>query len=221
MSYAAASPSTSAPFTPQSAGPSRAISLAVIHCTATPSGQWLGVQHPGVQRGAHTVPGRRVPPTECIDAWHALRGFARVPAARARFNPELAAIGYHYVIDLDGLVHTGRHPGEVGAHALGHNLGSLGICLVGGAEPQAAYSAAQWQALTHLVRSLVQRFGLVNVLGHLDLAPDADGSGTVEPSEWLKTCPGFAVREWVLRGMGPLPGHVLAAAPSVAEAPRA
>ncbi len=213
MSYAAASPSPSpnAPFRPQPAGPGRAIHLAVIHCSATPSGQWLGVQHPGVQRGAHTVPGRRVPPTECIDAWHALRGFARTPAARASFNPELAAIGYHYVIDLDGLVHTGRHLSEVGAHALGHNLGSLGICLVGGAEPLAAYTAAQWNALTHLVRSLVQRLALCNVLGHRDLAPH----------EWRKTCPGFAVREWVLRGMGPLPGHVLAAAPSVAEAPRA
>ena len=197
MFHAAASPATPAPLR---ADTTRVIDLVVIHCSATASGEWLGVR---------ASPARRVPPTEVIDAWHALRGFARTPEARARFNPELAAIGYHYVIDLDGLVLTGRHLDEVGAHVRGHNAASVGICLVGGAEPIAAYPTLQWLSLSTLVRGLVDRLGVRSVVGHRDLSPDIDGDGVVEPHEWLKTCPGFSVREWALHGMGPMLGHTL------------
>ena len=53
-----------------------------------------------------------------IDAWHRKRGFR--------------CIGYHFVIYLDGSVHEGRAIEEVGAHCLGHNANSIGICYIGG-----------------------------------------------------------------------------------------
>lgn len=208
MFSAAASPAAPSSLT---AGTARAIELVVIHCSATASGKWLGVR---------ASPARRIPPTEVIDAWHALRGFARAPEARERFNGELGSIGYHYVIDLDGAVLTGRHPDEVGAHVRGYNAKSLGICLVGGAEPLAAYSTAQWLALSLLVRSLVDSLAVRAVVGHRDLSLDRDADGVVEPHEWLKTCPGFSVREWLLRGMGVMLGHALEM-PDAPEAKRA
>ena len=49
-----------------------------------------------------------------IDRCHRQRGFR--------------SIGYHFVIYRDGTVHRGRDIEEVGAHCVGHNLSSIGIC---------------------------------------------------------------------------------------------
>lgn len=40
-------------------------------------------------------------------------------------------IGYHYFIDKTGLLTQGRQDNEEGAHTIGYNLKSLGICLAG------------------------------------------------------------------------------------------
>lgn len=156
----------------------RAVSTVVLHCSATPSGQYL--------RGAAPV---------VIDHWHEVRHFRRTLKARAAFNPDLSAIGYHFVVDLDGKIWTGRHLEEVGAHAYGHNAHSAGICLVGGAEPKAAYTVSQWESLAWLVPAVSQLCGGVRVVGHRDLAP-------------ARTCPGFCVATWLQRGMEPLLEHV-------------
>lgn len=190
---------------------SRRIRLIVLHCSATPSGKPItaGVRLPGV-----------APAVATIDAWHALRGFRRGDAARIRFNPQLGSIGYHYVVDLDGAVHTGRHLDEQGAHAAGFNAASAGICLVGGAERDARYTPRQWDALRELVQSLCHALALppirplhprdgVGVCGHRDLSPDANADGQVQPYEWLKTCPGFDVGEWLAQGMEPPARHLL------------
>lgn len=183
----------------------RAVDLVVIHCSATPSGQWL--------HGAPLTPGW-VSPSKSIDNWHAERGFARGAAARERFNPELGSIGYHYVIDLDGAVYTGRHVDEAGAHVAGFNARSVGICLVGGAERDARYTVGQWRSLGRLVRELCLAVPMLpamplypragnGVCGHRDLSPDLNNDGRVQSNEWLKTCPGFDVGAWLARGMEP------------------
>jgi N-acetyl-anhydromuramyl-L-alanine amidase AmpD len=175
-----------APATAANAFPARTIDLIVVHCSATPSGQAL----------ATGLGNRRRTAAQIIDHWHMQRGFARAAAAVASYNPGLPHIGYHYVIDLDGLIQGGRRLAEVGAHVAGHNAHSVGICLVGGAELKARYSRAQWGSLKQLVGTLsIQRPG-IRVLGHRDLSPDANGDGTVTPGEWLKTCPGFDVGLW-------------------------
>ena len=54
---------------------------------------------------------------EVIDDWHRDRGWR--------------CIGYHWVIKRDGVIEKGREENEIGAHARGHNKGSIGVCLVG------------------------------------------------------------------------------------------
>ena len=163
----------------------RSITTIVIHCSATPSGQWLGGKAPG-------APGYRTA-VQVIDAWHRERGFA--------------SIGYHYVVDLDGKIWKGRPEDQVGAHVAGHNANTLGICMVGGAERDGRFTPKQWASLATLVRDISTRLPLPltrgSICGHRDLSPDLNKDGKVQPSEWLKTCPGFAVDEWLMRGMIP------------------
>lgn len=169
----------------------RTINLIVIHCSATPNGASLF----GVDQT----------PVQAIDGWHKARGFARAPEAQARFNPGLAAIGYHFVVYANGAVATGRAQEEAGAHAKGHNARSLGVCMIG----TDRYTLPQWATLRGLVESLLKTYPGARVVGHRDLSPDLDGDGTVEPHEWLKTCPGFDVPAWRRDGMAPPVAHLL------------
>ncbi|MGS5089050.1 N-acetylmuramoyl-L-alanine amidase [Hydrogenophaga sp. A37] len=199
----------------------RTSNLIVIHCSATPSGQRIDRGTPG--KTGH------LSAAQVINSWHAVRGFKRSFAARQAFNPELPSIGYHYVIDLDGTVLTGRHLDEIGAHAVQFNAHSIGICLVGGAERSGRYTRAQWEALAQLVLKLTAKLRiplnpairvnkatspgydvLAGVCGHRDLSPDKNGNGMTEPFEWLKTCPGFDVDAWLSNGLRPLPIHIFA-----------
>lgn len=100
-------------------------------------------------------------------------------------------IGYHYVIRRNGQIELGRdldNDGDVeehqGAHVYGHNLGTLGICMVGG-KPDCNYTAAQWRSLAWLVRDILGRHGLTvsDVYGHREF-----DSG--------KTCPQFDAPAW-------------------------
>jgi len=158
---------------------SRKINLIVIHCTDSPNGRPQTVTD--------------------IDGWHRSRGFMRSNTFRLgakntpAFNPELTSIGYHYVIYLDGTVHSGRAPEEIGAHAVGHNSVSLGICLVG----QDKFMPRQWAALNLLIRQLQKQYPGATVCGHRDL-PGV-----------TKTCPNFAVATWLADNMLPPADHVL------------
>lgn len=175
----------------------RTVNLIVIHCAATPNGRPLGVRD---EKGALIKTAADV-----IDGWHQQRGFHRDARWRDAFNPQLAAIGYHYVIDAPGGVLTGRHPDERGAHVAGHNTASIGICMVG----TDAFSVEQWADLRTLVHALWSTYGERALRGHRDLSPDMDGDGSVEPAEWTKTCPGFSVSDWWLHNnMQPRAEHI-------------
>lgn len=165
----------------------RKIDLLVIHCAAVPNGRWTTADD--------------------IDRWHAQRGFRRSPPTdRAQaLNPGLSAIGYHYLIYTNGALATGRHPDEIGAHAIEHRADhrGLGLLLVG----TDAFSAAQWATLEETVASLCAQFGIrrqfasqrngwTGVCGHRDLGA-------------RKSCPGFSVADWLRGGCTPLAGHVL------------
>lgn len=168
---------------------SRPIDGLVIHCAATPNGKAFTRTQ--------------------IDAMHAQRGFRRAPLAIARYKAVLGhalpAIGYHWVIETDGSVQSGRHPQEMGAHVQGSNARTLGVCLIG----TDRFSLAQWAALRLLVRNLRLSYPGISVLGHRDYSPDKNGDGIIDRRDWLKTCPGFAVADWLAQDMAPLAGHVL------------
>ena len=167
----------------------RKIDLLVIHCAATPNGRWTS--------------------TLDVDHWHATRTppfKRRPPTARARaLNPDLKAIGYHFAIYTNGAVATGRHPDEVGAHAIEQraNHRGIGLLLIGTDK----FTRAQWDSLAKEVVFLCAAFGIerrlatasngfTGVCGHRDLGA-------------RKTCPGFSVADWLKGGLAPLDGHVL------------
>lgn len=133
-----------------------------------------------------TRPSQQIGAAE-IDEWHRARGFAQ--------------IGYHAVIRRTGRLEFGRPFGEVGAHVLGHNRSSVGVCLVGGLLEDGTpghtfaevYTGRQRETLLNLLHVLWDAYPDAQTVGHRDLSPDIDGDGIVEPWEWLKDCPCFDV----------------------------
>lgn len=110
-------------------------------------------------------------------------------------------IGYHFVISSVGEVFKGRAEDIVGAHALGLNQSSIGICCIGNFE-ESMPSNEQFQALVALVVDVAGRHGIAadGVIGHCDV--------TCEERGWRRSsCPGKRlyerlgeIREAVLEG---------------------
>ena len=104
-------------------------------------------------------------------------------------------IGYHYYITKDGVIHKGRDESINGAHCLGYNSKSIGICYEGGLDAQGrakdTRTTAQKESLISLIKQLKGKYKIDKVMGHRDTSPDKDGDGIVEPHEWIKQCPCF------------------------------
>jgi len=103
-------------------------------------------------------------------------------------------IGYHFVIEIDGRVRTGRPLDQVGAHCVGRNRDSIGICYVGGMDaenktPKDTRTPEQKASLFRLLGVIGSRFPLAHVRGHRDVAP-----GRACPSYDVKT--DMAGPEW-------------------------
>ncbi len=166
------------------------INKIVVHCSATQNGRSLRTK---TQTAA-----------ERIDDWHKKRGFQRAAKSVKLFNPHLKHVGYHFIIDTDGTVETGRQVGETGAHVKGHNLHSIGICLAGGitidGKNFGRYTERQWRALQSLLCALESQYPDARICGHRDLSPDLNGDGKITRNEWLKDCPCFEVQEWLDSG---------------------
>lgn len=115
--------------------------------------------------------------TNQIKDWHLRRGFSD--------------IGYHYVIHRDGTIHKGRPIARPGAHTLGHNLSSIGICYVGGCDstknrlwavtPKDTRTWEQRESLIRLLKELKAKYPTVMIYGHRDFAK--------------KACPSFDARK--------------------------
>lgn len=110
------------------------------------------------------TPAGRPVTAEQVTQWHKARGFR--------------TIGYHYLVYLDGSIHAGRPIKEVGAHCLGQNSHSIGICYVGGLDkdslkPSDTRTPPQKEALRRLVRQLLRQFPGSTVHGHREFASKA------------------------------------------------
>jgi hypothetical protein len=112
---------------------------------------------------------------EAIDEWHAAKGYRRAKHRKG----DLRHVGYHRVIDLDGIVWEGRDLDEPGAHCPGVNTKSWGICLLG----RDAFTGAQWQSLRAEVDALLAIKAGLEIRGHRDFNS-------------TRNCPGFDVRLW-------------------------
>lgn len=73
-----------------------------------------------------------------------------------------ADIGYHYVIRLNGFIERGRAEWRQGAHCVGHNKHSIGVCYVGGLDqngkPSDTRTPAQRRAMLTLLKELTQKY---------------------------------------------------------------
>ncbi len=101
---------------------------------------------------------------EDITRWHKARGFA--------------TIGYHYVIYRDGSIHEGRPLEQVGAHCVGQNKHSIGICYIGGCAsdgktPKDTRTPEQKEAMLSLLRRLKAQFPNATIHGHRDFVAKA------------------------------------------------
>ena len=108
---------------------------------------------------------------EEVERWHLDRGFS--------------AIGYHYVIEWNGIVRFGRPLIQEGAHckADGANHDSIGICVAGdNTKPGQEWNTAQIASLGLLIRGCRLLFGDLNFCGHRDVP----GAAT--------ECPGVSVQ---------------------------
>lgn len=121
---------------------------------------------------------------EALEASHLSRGFR--------------GTGYHYYIRRNGRTLCTRPVDQEGAHVLGYNKHSIGVCYEGGltadGRPQDTRTPAQRRALQVLINRLCAVYPGCRVCGHRDLSPDLNGNGVVEPSEWSKACPCFDVK---------------------------
>ena len=83
-------------------------------------------------------------------------------------------IGYHFYITQEGVVYPCRPLERMGAHALGYNAHSIGICYEGGLSPSGCISdtrtPAQKEAMKLLILRLHREFpDIKTILGHRDL----------------------------------------------------
>lgn len=128
-----------------------------VHCSATAASQDIGVRE--------------------INAWHLDRGI----------YSERGLTGYHFVIRRNGLIELGRDLASIGAHVIGFNSASVGICLVGGEEPggpigEDNFNPEQFAALEQLVRALQLIYPTALVAPHSMVA--------------AKACPSFDLWAW-------------------------
>ena len=111
---------------------------------------------------------------DVIDRWHRQRGWF--------------GVGYHFVITRSGEVQEGRPLDAAGAHTLGYNRVSIGICMAGGADAkgkaQDNFTDDQWEALGALVVRLRGQFPKAALRGHRDMPGNAT------------ECPSFDVQQW-------------------------
>ena len=140
-----------------------------------------------------------------IDTAHRVRGFS--------------SGGYHFYIRKSGQVEPMRPLEQPGAHCLGHNCDSIGICYEGGIDtngkPADTRTLAQALALHDLVDELRDHFPGIPVVGHRDLSPDLNGNGRIEPCEWIKACPCFDVAK-EFPPVGTYPDYTVQVAPGYA-----
>ena len=126
-----------------------------------------------IVHGSYTPTSMDVSPQD-IHHWHLDRGFS--------------LIGYHYFIKRTGGIFNGRPTWMEGAHALGYNDNSIGICLEGGKcsfldNWEFNYNHRQLTELASLLGKICREFPTpLPVIGHRDVSK--------------KLCPGFDIRKW-------------------------
>lgn len=114
---------------------------------------------------------------EDIRRWHTARGWERE--------------GYHALIRRDGTVQQGRPLQYQGAHTLGLNHCSLGVCLSGHGDYE-PMTDAQRESLLNLLQNWCTRYNVPaeRVIGHREVNTLVDQKVLAPIYRTSKTCPG-------------------------------
>lgn len=138
----------------------RNITEIIVHCTATPEGKEFTVDD--------------------VRRWHT------TPVSKG--GRGWSDIAYNYLIGIHGEVWEGRNIDTVGAHTVGHNTQSIGVCYVGGMDkankkPKDTRTLQQKASLLSLLIDLKKLYPQARIYGHRDFA--------------AKECPSFdATKEY-------------------------
>lgn len=114
---------------------------------------------------SHTEP--LIEHVEDISRWH-------LDAREGALRMGLLSIGYHFIIERDGEVVKGRPEELIGSHTPGHNMDSIGVCLVGGREHGVEggvdnFTSSQRKELLKLIRWLNDKYGPLKLKGHSEV----------------------------------------------------
>lgn len=92
-------------------------------------------------------------------------------------------IGYHKIIQKNGLIEMGRPEFWIGAHVFEHNQESLGVCLIG----KDKFTKNQFNSLKIILRDWKVKYPQAKIVGHCDF----DNTN--------KTCPNFNLKKWLIK----------------------
>ena len=92
-------------------------------------------------------------PPESINEDHKRRGYG--------------GIGYHFYIRKDGKVYRGREEKLEGAHTIGRNYDSIGICVEGNFEDE-ELNETQEKSLVMLIVDMIIKYNISDIIGHKD-----------------------------------------------------
>lgn len=115
-----------------------------------------------------------------VDNWHRVRwpGFT----SRAGYH-----VGYHYVIESDGTLTQTRQHDEEGAHTLGMNTSSIGVCFMGNFDLHYPTSA-QIETWDGLYRKLQAEYPLIPTKPHRAYA-NKSCHGKLLPDDYFSSRP--------------------------------
>lgn len=107
------------------------------------------ITHHAVSSKTHTA--------QDVDDWHKLRWSGFTSSIFKNKKGEFYTVGYHYVIEWDGTVVQTRDASEEGAHCIGMNTSSIGVCFMGNFDMHMP-SKAQEESFVKLYNSLSNTF---------------------------------------------------------------
>lgn len=110
--------------------------------------------------------------------------------------------GYHYIIKPDGEIESLQDMNQPTNGVAGFNANSIHISYIGGVGKNGEVldnrTPLQKQAMAGMVRQLHTMFPNAIILGHRDFSPDKNRDGIIQPNEWMKSCPSFSVKDWLI-----------------------
>ena len=108
---------------------------------------------------AHHAASRKGATAQEIDGWHKARWPGFTSDKYRNDKGQLYHAGYHYIIEASGKVVQTRGHDEEGAHTIGKNKSSIGICLSGNFN-DAMPTKAQKDSFKKLAKKLLREFNL-------------------------------------------------------------